>query len=123
LKFLRLEGFNLVPVVLSAKSNVDHHNGKRMFAKDNSQRRRTVPQVIQKGIRGVRPIQAQFYPTVLPGYALWYLEQSILMLPAISGGKSDIGNSYCLDPVTGIRAFNFYGALQTTQDGMFGLML
>ena len=79
--------------------------------------------MIQQGIRGVRPIQAQFYPPVLPGYALWYLEHFLLLLPATSGGKSDVRNSYCLDPVTDIREFSFYGAFQTTQDGKLGLRL
>ncbi len=70
--------------------------------------------MIQKGIRGARPIQAQFYPPVILGDALWCLEQFILPLPATSGGKSDIGNSYCLDLVTNIGVFSFYGVFQAT---------
>jgi hypothetical protein len=94
-----------------------------MFAKGNSQRRKTVPQVAQQGIRGTRPIQAQFYPPVLPGDVLWCLELFILLLPATSGGKSNIGNSYCHDLVTSFWVFSFYGAFQATQDGMLGLRL
>ncbi len=99
LHLLSLKGFKLVPVVLSAKGDIGRQNG--IVAKGNSQLRGTTSQVVQQGLRGVRSIKTQFYQPVLPGDFHWFSKQSLLLLRATLGGKSDtIRYWYCIDPVT-----------------------